>query len=128
MPQWKDGKTVADSDTIDECRAYIETNLTAPFAMSQTCIPCMKMSRPEAWQMPSRARCRPCIIHISSFREHWSDPNQEGYASCILTTAQPDAQHVYQPETVGIGVNLIAPGRIRVAQESKEGDKMGKDW
>jgi NAD(P)-dependent dehydrogenase (short-subunit alcohol dehydrogenase family) len=51
-PQWKDGKTVAGPDTIDECQAYIETNLTAPFAMSQACIPYMKASRPEAWQMP----------------------------------------------------------------------------
>ncbi|OCK92110.1 NAD(P)-binding protein [Cenococcum geophilum 1.58] len=64
--------------------AYIETNLTAPFAMSQACIPYMKASRGVA-----------------------------------------DAGH---PELVGIRVNLIAPGRIGVAHESREGDKMGKDW
>ncbi len=28
----------------------------------------------------------------------------------------------------GIRVNLIAPGRIRVAHECKQGDEQGKEW
>ena len=41
-PQWRDGKTMEDLSTMDEWQGYIDTNLTAPFAMSQACIPYMK--------------------------------------------------------------------------------------
>ncbi len=41
-PQWKDGKSMDDPDTFEQWNAYIETNLTAPFAVSQACIPYMK--------------------------------------------------------------------------------------
>ncbi len=32
-PQWRDGKTMEDPSTMDEWRAYIDTNLTGPFAV-----------------------------------------------------------------------------------------------
>jgi len=128
-PQWKDGKTMVDIETIDEWQAYIETNLTAPFAMSQACIPYMKAKSSEGISDAEHVHSAgPCIIHIGSFRAHQSDPNQEGYASS--KAGQLGLMHSMSISLSqwGIRVNLIAPGRIKVAHESKEGDKMGKDW
>ena len=72
-------------DTIDEWRAYLETNLTAPFAVSQASIPYMKVAEGEhehaGIQADSTGEAGPCIVHVSSFRWQQSDPNQEGYAS-----------------------------------------------
>lgn len=121
-PQWKDGKTMEDLDTFEEWQAYIDTNLTAPFAVSQACIPYMKSrssdSKLGAHKVPGSG---PCIIHIGSFRAHQSDPNQEGYASS--KSGQLGLMHsmAISLSPLGIRVNLIAPGRIKVAHESKLG-------
>jgi NAD(P)-dependent dehydrogenase (short-subunit alcohol dehydrogenase family) len=125
-PKWKDGKTFEDKETIGEWQAYIETNLTAPFAMSQACIPYMKHANHHASESISTAG--PCIIHVGSFRAHQSDPNQEGYAS--TKSGQLGLMHsmAITCERWGIRVNLIAPGRIKVAHESKEGDEKGDNW
>jgi NAD(P)-dependent dehydrogenase (short-subunit alcohol dehydrogenase family) len=82
-PYWKDGKTMEDPETIQEWKAYMETNLTAPFALSQACIPYMKRANKEEAQdyAAHKSDPGPCIIHIGSFRALQSDPNQEGYAS-----------------------------------------------
>ncbi|OCL15160.1 short chain alcohol dehydrogenase [Glonium stellatum] len=128
-PQWKDGKTMEDPDTIDEWQAYMETNLTAPFAMSQACIPYMKAETSESGTDADHVRDPgSCIIHIGSFRAHQSDPNQEGYASS--KAGQLGLMHSMSISLSqwGIRVNLIAPGRIKVAHESKEGDRTGRDW
>lgn len=126
-PQWKDGKTMEDEATFEEWQAYMETNLTAPFAMSQACIPYMKVAvEKESKQVSSAAG--PCIIHIGSFRAHQSDPNQEGYAS--TKAGQLGLMHsmAISLGSLGIRVNLIAPGRIKAAHESKEGDENGDSW
>jgi NAD(P)-dependent dehydrogenase (short-subunit alcohol dehydrogenase family) len=83
---WKPAHTtMADPSTISQWQAYIETNLTAPFAVSQACIPHMKVadSNNEHAQVMASGdgEAGPCIVHISSFRWQQSDPNQEGYAS-----------------------------------------------
>jgi NAD(P)-dependent dehydrogenase (short-subunit alcohol dehydrogenase family) len=120
-PQWKDGKTMEDKSTLNEWQAFIETNLTAPFVMSQACIPYMKWGSDNAAQ--SSLKAGPCIIHVGSFRAHQSDPNQEGYASTksgLLGLMHSMAVSLGQ---YGIRVNLIAPGRIKVAHESREGDE-----
>ena len=83
-PYWKDGKTMADSSTLVQWQAYVETNLTGPFVMSQCCIPYMKVdNQDEKQKLPGSktGTAGPCIIHVSSFRALISDPNQEGYAS-----------------------------------------------
>lgn len=41
-PKWKDNRTFADEATLEEWQAYVETNLTAPFVVSQACIPYMR--------------------------------------------------------------------------------------
>ncbi|QDS71422.1 hypothetical protein FKW77_003384 [Venturia effusa] len=126
-PQWKDGKTMQDEATFDEWQAYMETNLTAPFAMSQACIPFMKVAvEKEKEQVTSLAG--PCIIHVGSFRAHQSDPNQEGYAS--TKAGQLGLMHsmAISLGPLGIRVNLIAPGRIKAAHESRVGDENGDTW
>ncbi|KAK4499663.1 hypothetical protein PRZ48_010181 [Zasmidium cellare] len=130
-PQWKDGKTMFDPETMNEWQAYIETNLTAPFAVSQACLPYMKDSSANAPvnnQGDEGTSAGPCIIHIGSFRAHQSDPNQEGYAS--TKAGQLGLMHsmAISLQPYGIRVNLIAPGRIKVAHESKEGDEKGLEW
>jgi len=126
-PQWKDGKTMEDQDTIEQWQAYMDTNLTAPFAMSQACIPFMKVPLKKDTKLVS-STAGPCIIHIGSFRAHQSDPNQEGYAS--TKAGQLGLMHsmAISCANLGIRVNLIAPGRIKAAHESRDGDEQGGSW
>ena len=56
-PYWKEGKTVEDPETLVQWKAYIETNLAAPFAASQACIPYMK--RPKRRMLKK-------LVHASS--------------------------------------------------------------
>lgn len=125
-PQWKDGKTMEDPATFEEWQAYIDTNLTAPFAVSQAVIPYMKTTATNnstgAQGMDSAG---PCIIHIGSFRAHQSDPNQEGYASSKAGQLGLMHSMAISLGPLGIRVNLIAPGRIKVAHECREGDEKG---
>ena len=120
-----------DPSTIEEWNAYIETNLTAPFAMSQACIPYMKCeSREEAQHFAQKTHgaAGPCIIHIGSFRALQSDPNQEGYASTKAGLLGLMHSMAMSCKQWGIRVNLIAPGRILAEHESKEGDEKGLQW
>lgn len=125
-PQWSDGKTMEDTSTFPEWQAYIETNLTAPFAMSQACIPYMKSRKADSETGAQKMEgAGPCIIHIGSFRAHQSDPNQEGYASSKAGQLGLMHSMAISLGPMGIRVNLIAPGRIKVAHECKEGDEKG---
>jgi NAD(P)-dependent dehydrogenase (short-subunit alcohol dehydrogenase family) len=129
-PYWKDGRTMEDMSTIQEWQAYIEVNLTAPFVLSQACLPYMKTAtrRDAEHQAMDGHDAGPCIIHIGSFRAQQSDPNQEGYAS--TKAGQLGLMHsmAISCEPLGIRVNLIAPGRIKVEHECREGDDSGKEW
>ncbi|KAF2773521.1 NAD(P)-binding protein [Teratosphaeria nubilosa] len=116
-------------DTLKEWQAYVETNLTAPFAVSQACIPYMKSRAAEvSVEHHDDSDAGPCIIHIGSFRAHQSDPNQEGYAS--TKAGQLGLMHsmAISLQPFGIRVNLVAPGRVKVAHESKDGDETGLKW
>ena len=115
-----------DPDTQDQWQAYMETNLTAPFIASSACIPYMKAESKSDAQHTSTAG--PCIIHMGSFRAHTSDPNQEGYAS--TKAGQLGLMHSMAVTCGrwGIRVNLVAPGRIKVAHECKEGDEKGMSF
>ena len=108
---------------------YVETNLTAPFVVSQACLPFMRHEEgSESALHLDDSLPGPCIIHIGSFRAHMSDPNQEGYAS--TKAGQLGLMHsmAISLQQWGIRVNLIAPGRIKVAHECKEGDEGGMKW
>ena len=122
-PQWKDGKSMDDPDTLEEWNAYIETNLTAPFVVSQACIPYMR--EPKEKDVKDHGSC---IIHVSSFRAYQSDPNQEGYASTKAGQLGLVHSMAITCQQWGIRVNAVLPGRIKVAHESKEGDAKGTDW
>ena len=127
-PYWKDGKSMDDFDTSAEWTAYVETNLTAPFHLSQAVLPYMKVSKDRDKRKQERQGSSPCIIHVSSFRMLFSDPNQEGYAATKSGLVGLTHSMAVSLSEYGIRVNLIAPGRIRVAHESKEGDERGIGW
>ena len=127
-PFWKDKKTMIDFDTSAEWQAYIETNLTAPFHLSQAVLPYMKVSKDRDRRKQERAGSSPCIIHVSSFRMLQSDPNQEGYAASKSGLIGLTHSMAVSLSDLGVRVNLIAPGRIRVAHECKEGDETGRQW
>ncbi|KAK1998945.1 short chain dehydrogenase [Colletotrichum falcatum] len=138
-PYWRDGKTMEDPDTLGEWRAYVDTNLTGPFAMSQACVPYMKARRADAadgahmtagkeGEGTGAGAAGPCILLIGSFRAHQSDPNQEGYAASKAGQLGLMHSMAISLGALGIRVNLIAPGRIKVGHESREGDEAGRIW
>jgi NAD(P)-dependent dehydrogenase (short-subunit alcohol dehydrogenase family) len=125
-PYWKDGKSMDDPDVLEQWQVYVDTNLTAPFAVSSACIPYMKAQSQSDMEHTTSAGA--CIIHMGSFRALRSDPNQEGYAS--TKAGQLGLMHsmAVTCQQWGIRVNLIAPGRIKVDHECKEGDEKGTMW
>jgi NAD(P)-dependent dehydrogenase (short-subunit alcohol dehydrogenase family) len=117
-----------DPEALKEWQAYVETNLTAPFALSQARIPYLKEpNRGEVQHTTTQDHARPCIIHIGSFRALQSDPNQEGYASTKAGLLRLTQSMAISCKEWGIRVNLIAPGCIKVEYERKEGDEKGED-
>ena len=128
-PYWKDGMTMVDTATSDQWQAYVETNLTAPFTLSQAVLPYMKMPAVyEERKAVSPDKPSPCIIHVSSFRMLMSDPNQEGYATTKTGLQGLTHSMAVSLSEFGVRVNLIAPGRIKVAHECKNGDEEGITW
>jgi len=65
-PKWKDGKTFKDEDTLDEWQAYIETNLTAPFVVSQACVPYMIASVEKQPHVQKTGGAGPCSKSLCS--------------------------------------------------------------
>ncbi|KAL9527679.1 hypothetical protein SMMN14_08946 [Sphaerulina musiva] len=125
-PKWKDNQTMLNKETIPQWQAYIDTNLTAPFVVSQACLPYMKNeARLQDW---NTSEAGPCIVHIGSFRAFQSDANQEGYASTKAGLLGLTHSMAASFKPFGIRVNLVAPGRIKVAHECKEGDEKGTQW
>ena len=109
--------------------SYVETNLTAPFAVSQACLPYMRHEEDSLQALHlDDSISGPSIIHIGSFRAHQSDPNQEGYASTKAGLLGLMHSMAISLAKWGIRVNLIAPGRIKVAHECKDGDEKGLTW
>ncbi|KAF2274766.1 NAD(P)-binding protein [Westerdykella ornata] len=128
-PKWSNDMTMEDPDTLDQWQAYMETNLTAPFVMSQACIPYMKVTGTDNETGAQKMKgAGPCIINIGSFRAYQSDPNQEGYASSKAGQVGLTHSMSISLAPMGIRVNLIAPGRIKVAHECKEGDDKGETF
>jgi NAD(P)-dependent dehydrogenase (short-subunit alcohol dehydrogenase family) len=128
-PHFSDGKTMEDPSTYEEFKSYIDTNLTSAFAVSQAVIPFMKSTKSD---IDSGAQnidgSGPSIIHIGSFRAHQSDGNQEGYAASKAGQLGLMQSMAISLGPMGIRCNLVAPGRIKVGHESKEGDEKGTDF
>jgi len=130
-PYWADGKTMADEAVLDQWQAYVETNLTGPFVVSQACIPYMKVDRDEDKSKLPGSRvgtAGPCIIHMSSFRALISDPNQEGYASTKAGLLGLTTSMAVSLQKHGIRVNLVSPGRVKVSHENASADEKGQEW
>lgn len=136
-PQWKDGATMEDPDTLDQFQAYMEVNLRAPFAVCQAAIPFMKVSSGlagnvdarreyEVWKEQNQlTEAGPCVVNISSFRAQFSDAHQEGYASSKAGLLGLTHSMAVSCGRWGIRVNSVSPGRIKVKHESKAGDLEG---
>ncbi|KAF2854792.1 short chain alcohol dehydrogenase-like protein [Plenodomus tracheiphilus IPT5] len=142
--------TMEDEATGEQWQAYIETNLSAPFYLSQAVIPHMKslnsqaqgtegidrsvdLKRTEEFnQLPLDLHGEDkldeggSIIHISSFRAHQSDPDCEGYAASkggLLALTQAMAVSC---QRWGIRVMAISPGWVSVQHECRARDEASK--
>lgn len=65
----------------------------------------------------------PCIIHISSFRAHRSDPNSEAYAATKAGLVGLTHAMAVSAQAWGIRVNALSPGYVSVRHECREGDR-----
>lgn len=142
--------TMEDEATAEQWQAYIETNLNAPFYLSQAVIPSMKSPNSQPLDTPSIDRTVDlkrtaefnelppnlhgddkldeggCIINVSSFRAHQSDPDCEGYAASkggLLALTQAMAVSC---QRWGIRVVAISPGWLSVQHECKMRDELMK--
>jgi NAD(P)-dependent dehydrogenase (short-subunit alcohol dehydrogenase family) len=136
--------TMEDLATGDQWQAYIETNLSAPFYISQAVIPHMKspnsqkepIDRSNDLKRTDEFNNLPlnlhgedkldeggCIINISSFRAHQSDPDCEGYAASkggVLALTQAMS---ISCQRWGIRVMAISPGWVSVEHECRTADE-----
>ncbi|KAI8935770.1 hypothetical protein NX059_007290 [Plenodomus lindquistii] len=142
--------TMEDEATGEQWQAYIETNLSAPFYLSQAVIPYMKSANSQPDDTPGIDRATDlkrtqefeqlplnlhgedrldeggCIIHISSFRAHQSDPDCEGYAASkggLLALTQAMSVSC---QRWGIRVTAISPGWVSVQHECRERDEASR--
>jgi NAD(P)-dependent dehydrogenase (short-subunit alcohol dehydrogenase family) len=136
--------TMEDVATAEQWQAYIDTNLSAPFYVSQAVIPFMKspnsqkepIDRSKDLKRTDEFNNLPlnlhgedkldeggCIINISSFRAHQSDPDCEGYAASkggVLALTQAMS---ISCQRWGIRVMAISPGWVSVQHECKARDE-----
>lgn len=139
--------TMEDEATGEQWQAYIETNLSAPFYLSQAVIPFMKSknTQPDGTagidrttdlkrtaefdQLPVNLHGEDkldeggVIINIASFRAHQSDPDCEGYAASkggVLALTQSMAVSC---QRWGIRVMAISPGWVSVDHECRKRDE-----
>ncbi|CBX90455.1 hypothetical protein IAQ61_001960 [Plenodomus lingam] len=142
--------TMEDEATGEQWQTYIETNLSAPFYLSQAVIPYMKSRNSQPHDAPGidrsvdlkrtdefnqlplnlhgedRLNEGGAIIHISSFRAHQSDPDCEGYAASkggLLALTQAMAVSC---QRWGIRVMAISPGWVSVQHECRARDEASK--
>lgn len=147
---FSDERTMEDPAVLDDWTAYLDTNLTAPFLVSQACIPFMKVKhqgspslqprestlRPEAahaslaplseerrlYHASPETQSR-CIINISSFRAHQSEPNCEGYAASKAGLLGLTQAMAISGAQWGVRVNAILPGYVYVKHECRQADE-----
>jgi NAD(P)-dependent dehydrogenase (short-subunit alcohol dehydrogenase family) len=143
--------TMEDIATGEQWEAYIATNLSAPFYMSQAVIPFMKSQNTQKDGAPGVDRSKDlkrteefnqlplnlhgedkleeggCIINVASFRAHQSDPDCEGYAASkggVLALTQAMSVSC---QRWGIRVLAISPGWVSVQHECKARDLQIKE-
>ncbi|KAI9716075.1 MAG: hypothetical protein M1828_000486 [Chrysothrix sp. TS-e1954] len=106
--------------SLETWTASVETNLTAPFLLSQACLPMLQKgtSRSEGG----------AIVHISSTRAHQSEPDSEGYAATKAGLIGLTHAMAVSLAPQGISVNAILPGWIDVSNECSRADEEGDTW
>ncbi|KAJ1325195.1 3-oxoacyl-[acyl-carrier protein] reductase [Microdochium nivale] len=117
--------------SLEDWNASLETNLTAPFLLSQACLPMLKARPGGAGAGAGGAEAREtggAIIHMSSTRAHQSEPNSEPYAATKAGLLGLTHSMASSLAPLGITVNAILPGWINVANECKEADDKGARW
>ncbi|KAL5121800.1 hypothetical protein ACEQ8H_000015 [Pleosporales sp. CAS-2024a] len=136
--------TMEDVATAEQWQAYIDTNLSAPFYMSQAVIPYMKSANSQKEPVDRSTDLKRtqefnnlpltlhghdkldeggCIINVASFRAHQSDPDCEGYAASkggVLALTQAMSVSC---QRWGIRVVAISPGWVSVQHECKARDE-----
>lgn len=154
--QWKAGRTMEDPTVAAEWAAYLAVNLTAPFLVSQACLPYMKSTAPRHADAssPGDAVLRPearlaanpvpehvrrklahpsqqsrSIINISSFRALQSEPNCEGYAASKAGALGLTQAMAISGAQWGIRCNAILPGFTYVDHECRAADEAPeREW
>lgn len=156
--QFKNGATMEDPAVLAEWAAYLAVNLTAPFLVSQACLPFMKpkttlapppfsrfdaLIRPEAALAAAgplaeatrrRHHAQPAqqsrsIVNIASFRALQSEPNCEGYAASKGGALGLTQAMAVSGAQWGIRCNAVLPGFTFVDHECREGDESaGTMW
>lgn len=101
---------------LEDWTASLETNLTAPFLLSQACLPMLREGGGGS------------IIHMSSTRARQSEPLSEAYATTKAGLLGLTHSMAASLAGRGVTVNAIVPGWIHVLEESKEGDEKGAKW
>ena len=157
-PEWTGGRTMEDWSVLDDFVAYIETNLTGAFVVSQAVLPFMKVKKrvgdegkrgEDVFRQEGRgggeeegggegegypiANVGPgtggaCIINISSVRALQSDANCEGYAASKAGLLGLTHAMAISGAHWGIRCNAILPGLIERNHENREADEVGKTW
>jgi NAD(P)-dependent dehydrogenase (short-subunit alcohol dehydrogenase family) len=156
-PHWTAGRTMEDPSVLDEWMAYIETNLTGPFVVSQAVLPFMKEKKRvgneekrEEGVLSQEDRegegnleekkegdfisdvgpgaGSSCIINISSIHALQTNPNCEGYAASKAGLVGLTQAMAISGAQWGIRCNAILPGLILRDHENKTADEAGKTW
>lgn len=151
-PHWTGGRTMEDLSVLDEWMAYIETNLTGAFVVSQSALPFMKVAKTvgdegrrgeDGLSREGRegkgkekdpvagvdsATGSACIINISSLHALQTDPNCEGYAASKAGLVGFTHAMAISGAQWGIRCNAILPGLIERGNENRKADELGKTW
>jgi len=141
--------TMEDPATADQWQEYVDVNLSAPFLMGQAVLPFMKAQSTGRGKEEPRIVDREtdvkradefanlpvdlhgkdkldeggCIINISSFRAHQSDPDCEGYGATKAGLLGLTQAMAVSCQRWGVRVNMISPGWVSVQHECREGDE-----
>lgn len=103
--------------------------MTAPFDISQVCLPYIKAPTKSDAEYHIRERNDTgfCIIYIGSFRAQQSDSNQKGYISTKAGQLGLIHSIAISCQLFEIRINLIASGRIKMERECCKEDEKGKE-
>lgn len=114
------GGANAGNITLDEWNASLETNLTAPLFMSQSCLPLLEKS--------AQRQQGGSIVNISSTRAFMSERDNEAYSTTKAGLIGLTQSMAVSLAPQGVRVNAILPGWINVTNECKRADETGARW